>query len=127
MKNGNQDSNKQLLSLLQRYSTIHDRELLSSDEALGSFLKENPLTKREKELVDEVINRTLDKLEGRSYINGDAYEKYETESVTDELVALHRNQSTLTPQIQQKIDELRRKMQDEIKATQNGNSNKKDE
>lgn len=96
--------------------------LLSSDEALRGFLKANPMTRQEEIFSVGAIDRVKARFRGQKPLPpprpAPAMDLSGLELA--DLRALHRNEGELPPDIREKLDELRRKAEEQKRDREEG-------
>lgn len=88
---------------------------LRSDEALAAFLKANPLSEAQEAQAAGAVERLRARLAGRKPEPTEPAEWNEDLArMSDaELVTLFRNQGTSTPEIERRLEALRKKVREE--------------
>lgn len=86
---------------------------LSSDEAFQAFLEANSMTRQEEMISEGIIDRVKAKLRGRAPLPPAASRMDLSGLELADMKALHRNAGELPPDIREKLDEFRKKVEEE--------------
>lgn len=87
--------------------------LLANDEAFRAFLEANPMTRQEEIFSVGALDRVKARLRGRTPAPPPATKVDLSGLELADMRALHRNEGDLPPDIRQKLDELRKKAEEE--------------